>query len=108
MKKDLGMIYYRSERGSRDFSVELVRIVSATSLITYPAGGLLLALGPNSLVNSLAGYGLILLSLVAYAPLIGSTIQRIVGEETKALDGGTVNFARPKCPQWADKRTYKR
>jgi uncharacterized membrane protein len=32
------------------------------------------------------GYGLILLALVAYAPLIGTSLQRIVGEETKLLD----------------------
>jgi hypothetical protein len=34
----------------------------------------------------LAGYSLILLALVAYAPLIGTSLQRIVGEETKLLD----------------------
>jgi hypothetical protein len=32
------------------------------------------------------GYGLILLALCAYAPLIGTSLQRIVGEETKLLD----------------------
>jgi hypothetical protein len=32
------------------------------------------------------GYSLILLALVAYAPLIGTSLQRIVGEETKLLD----------------------
>jgi hypothetical protein len=34
----------------------------------------------------LVGYGLILLALCAYAPLIGTSLQRIVGEETKQLD----------------------
>jgi hypothetical protein len=34
----------------------------------------------------LVGYGLILLALVTYAPLIGTSLQRIVGEGTKLLD----------------------
>jgi hypothetical protein len=80
------MIYYRTHAGSRDLSTEMVRILSAASLLAYPAGALLLALGPKSLGTSLVGYGLILLALIAYAPLIGSSIQRIVGEETKQLD----------------------
>jgi hypothetical protein len=45
-----------------------------------------LALGPDTAATSIAGYGLILLALVSYAPLIGSSIQRIVGEEVKMLD----------------------
>lgn len=80
------MLFYRSQRGSRDLSVATVRIVSATSLVAYPAGALLLALGPDQLGTSLAGYGLILLALAAYVPLIGSSVQRIVAEETKRLD----------------------
>jgi hypothetical protein len=64
----------------------MVRACSAASLIAYPCGALLLALGPDALATKLAGYGLILLALVAYAPLIGTTLQRIVGEETKLLD----------------------
>ena len=32
------------------------------------------------------GYSLILLALMAYVPLIGTSLQRIVGEETKLLD----------------------
>jgi hypothetical protein len=84
--EEFAMIYYRSDRGSRDLSVEAVRIATATSLTAYPAGALLLALGPDGLGTTLAGYGLILLSLVAYAPLIGSSVQRIVGEDAKLLD----------------------
>jgi hypothetical protein len=80
------MIFYRSAQGSRDVSIPLVRTLSTTSLVAYPAGALLLALGPDALATSLAGYGLILLALIAYAPLTGSSVQRIVGEETKLLD----------------------
>lgn len=57
-----------------------------TSLVAYPAGALLLALGPDMLATTLAGYGLILLALIAYAPLIGTSLQRIVGEDAKSLD----------------------
>jgi hypothetical protein len=55
-------------------------------LIAYPFGALLLANGPETLATKLVGYGLILLALVAYAPLIGTSLQRIVGEEPKLLD----------------------
>lgn len=80
------MLYMRSTNGPRERSVEMARVCTAVSLIAYPCGALLLALGPDTLATTLAGYGLILLALVAYAPLIGSTLQRIVGEETKLLD----------------------
>ena len=80
------MIYYRALQRSRDLSIDAVRLLSATSLAAYPAGALLLALGPPSLGRAVGGYGLILLALIAFAPLIGSSVQRIVGEDTKVLD----------------------
>lgn len=80
------MLFYRSQQGSRDPSVAAVRTVSATSLVAYPAGALLLALGPDGPATSLAGYGLIVVALAACVPLIGSSVQRIVAEETKVLD----------------------
>ena len=80
------MIYMRSAHGPRERSVAMARMCTATSLIAYPCGTLLLALGPDTLATKLVGYGLILLALVAYAPLIGTSLQRIVGEETKLLD----------------------
>lgn len=61
------MIYYRALQRSRDLSIDAVRLLSATSLAAYPAGALLLA-------------------LIAFAPLIGSSVQRIVGEDAKVLD----------------------
>jgi hypothetical protein len=64
----------------------MIRVCTAASLIAYPCGALLLALGPDTLATKLVGYSLILLALVAYAPLIGTSLQRIVGEETKLLD----------------------
>jgi hypothetical protein len=80
------MIYMRATNGPRERSVVMVRICTAASLIAYPFGVLILALGPDSLATKLVGYSLILLALVAYAPLIGTSLQRIVGEETKLLD----------------------
>ena len=80
------MLYMRAANGPRDRSVAVVRICTAASLIAYPCGALLLALGPDTLTTKLVGYGLILLALCAYAPLIGTSLQRIVGEETKLLD----------------------
>jgi len=80
------MLYMRSSSGPRERSVGLVRACTAASLIAYPCGALLLALGPDTLPMKLVGNGLILLALCAYAPLIGTSLQRIVGEETKQLD----------------------
>jgi hypothetical protein len=80
------MLYLRSANGPRDRSVAVVRTCTAASLIAYPCGALLLALGPDTLATTLLGYGLILIALCAYAPLIGTSLQRIVGEETKLLD----------------------
>ena len=80
------MIFYRSNEALSDRSLQTVRLCSAVSLLSYPIGALTLALGPDAINTSILGYGLILLALVAYAPLIGSSIQRIVGEEVKVLD----------------------
>lgn len=80
------MIFYRSNHGSRDLTVPTVRTLSGLSLAAYPAGALVLALGPDTLVATLFGYTLILVALGVAAPLIGSSIQRIVGEEVRVLD----------------------
>jgi hypothetical protein len=80
------MIYMRAADGPQDRSVGMIRVCTAASLIAYPCGALLLALGQDTLATKLMGYSLTLLALVAYAPLIGTSLQRIVGEETKLLD----------------------
>ena len=80
------MIFYRSNSGATDRSVRFVRSASTVALVAYPAGALTLALGPDSLANSVIGYGLILISLICVALLSGSSAQRIVAEETKQLD----------------------
>ncbi len=66
--------------------VRTVRLLAATSLVSYPAGALLLALGDRTILTSIAGYGLILLAFMCWLPLINSSLQRIVGDEVKVLD----------------------
>jgi hypothetical protein len=80
------MLYMRSQQAHRDRSVATVRICTATSLMAYPCGALLLALGPETLATKLSGYGMILVAMIAYAPLIGTSLQRVVGEDAKVLD----------------------
>ena len=80
------MIGSRLTPGSWDISTVTVRIASATSLLAYPAGALLLELGADTPATSTAGYGLILLALVACVPVLGSSIRRVVGEDVKVLD----------------------
>lgn len=80
------MIYYRSGGGSRDMSIGACRTLSLLSLLAYPAGALLLALGDNTLPEVIGGYGLIVIALICATPLLGSSLQRIVAEEPKQLD----------------------
>ena len=80
------MIFLTSSKGGTDRSVRFIRIISSAALVTYPAGALTLALGRDSLTNSVVGYGLILASLICVGLLSGSSAQRIVAEEAKQLD----------------------
>ena len=80
------MIFLTSSKGGTDRSVRFIRIISSAALVTYPAGALTLALGRDSLANSVVGYGLILASLICVGLLSGSSAQRIVAEEAKQLD----------------------
>ena len=80
------MIFTRSSDKASDRSVWFVRAASTASLILYPAGALTLALGPDTLGTSVAGYGMILGALIAFASIAGSSLQRVVAEETKQLD----------------------
>jgi MFS family permease len=81
------MIYYRSPQAQpRDLSVSTVRGLSLGALFAYPAGGLLLALAPSTLVTTVAGYALIVVAVGCIVPLLSSSMQRIVGEEVGMLD----------------------
>lgn len=80
------MLYYRSSRSPRALPVSAARALSLVTLLSYPAGALLLSAGPDTLLSRLAGYALILVALICCAPLVGSSLQRVVGEEVKVLD----------------------
>ena len=79
------MLYYRSTNGGRDISLAAMRTLTSGALASYPAGALILAWG-DGLASAIAGYGLILLSLICVAAIMGASLQRIVGEEPQRLD----------------------
>ncbi len=80
------MIFYRSKSGPKNLSVNKVRILSAASLVFYPVGALTHVLGPDAFATTLVAFALILMAFVAYWPVVSSSLQRIVSEETKMLD----------------------
>jgi len=86
------MIFFRSPRAEANAgpSLATLRLLTLVSLAAYPAGGLVLALGPDGrgglFLFEAVGLALIMLSLLAAAPVIGSRLQRIVGEEASRLD----------------------
>ena len=80
------MLFYRARTGSKDIPLPLVRTLSSLALTAYPLGALTLALGRGGAIGALIGYGLILAALVAATALIGSSVQRIVGEQPERLD----------------------
>lgn len=88
MTQGLGMIYARSTRHPKGLGlpVKAARAIATTALLAYPAGALLRTLGPDTLATSLAGFGLILVALVATAMLLGSSVQRIAAEDKALLD----------------------
>ena len=79
------MLYYRSNSGGRDLSVKAMRLLSAAALATYPTGALTLAWAEGPAAK-IAGFGLIIVSLVCVAGIMGSSLQRIVGEQPQRLD----------------------
>lgn len=86
------MIFYRAAKGDRLpwLSIGATRALTATSLLAYPLGGAILIAGPDGAgglpLLEIAGLALIFISLIAAAPILGSQIQRIVGDEAAKLD----------------------
>lgn len=80
------MIFYRSnaQASGKSVGVGTARLLCAASLALYPAGAFVHGLG--SPLFGVTGLVLILLSVVAAAPVLGSRFQRIVAEETGRLD----------------------
>lgn len=84
------MLFCRSVTSRPGPAIGPVRTLVATSLFCYPAGCALLALRHEAQASApaltVAGLGLILLSIVAAAPVIGSRFQRIVADQASVLD----------------------
>ena len=72
--------------GNRHLSVVLARIVTSFALAAYPAGTLLLALGPDTAASKVTAYLLIALSLICVGALIGTGLHRIVSGKVEELD----------------------
>jgi hypothetical protein len=87
------MIFYRSPASAGNAagpSLLTVRMLTLVALVAYPIGGLIMALGPDGkgglFPHEAAGLALITLALLCAAPVLGSRLQRIVGDEAKKLD----------------------
>lgn len=79
------MIFCRSSSGGRDISLRAMRILTFGALVTYPVGALTVAWG-DSLPSAVGGYGLVLLSLICVMIVMGTSVQRVVGEQPDRLD----------------------
>lgn len=81
------MIFYRSAAAQAGAgpSIRTLRTLTTVALVAYPAGALVRLLGSGT-VALVLGFGLILLALIAAAPVMGSRLQRIVADEARQLD----------------------
>ncbi len=77
-----------SSRGDvRTLSVRAMRALTATALAGYPLGALMKALSPwDAAALQMGGWALILVALIAAAPILTSQVQRIVGDRPADLD----------------------
>ncbi|XBQ17489.1 MAG: hypothetical protein ABL308_06305 [Oceanicaulis sp.] len=67
----------------------IMRLATTAALTLYPAGCVAHLYG-----SSLAGYGLMVGALIAFIVIAPSSMQRIVGEETKLLDEMELDLRR--------------
>jgi hypothetical protein len=87
------MLFYRSpatQAGAASPSLRTTRTLTSLSLGCYPIGGVILAAGGDGqgglFLWEAAGLLLITIAVLCAAPVLGSRLQRIVGEEVKLLD----------------------
>lgn len=81
------MIFYRSSNGQGSkMSVWTVRTLIAASLAAYPAGAIAIAALPAEFGGRVVGLCLIFVSLLCALPILGSDLQRIVGDQEDQLD----------------------
>lgn len=79
------MLFYRSNSGGRDIGLSAMRALTLGTLVAYPVGALTVSWGDSPLA-AVAGYGLIILSLVCVVVVMGTSVQRVVGEQPDRLD----------------------
>lgn len=101
------MLFYRSpasEGAAAGPRVATLRALTVVALAAYPAGALLLrfggADGPGLQLHEIFGFALLLLTLAAAAPVLGSRLQRIVGDDSRRLDEMELHL-RHKATSWA-------
>jgi drug/metabolite transporter (DMT)-like permease len=87
------MLFYRSaanQAGASGPSLRTIRTLTLVALAAYPIGGIIMVLGPDGkggfFLHEAAGLALITLALFCAAPVLGSRLQRIVGDQPKQLD----------------------
>ena len=83
------MLFYRTSKEARfvPMHVRRVRILSVLSLVAYPVGAMMVAVwGERQVPLQLVGYGLIFISLVAFAGIVSTGVQRITAEQRRNLD----------------------
>lgn len=87
------MSFFYRNRSARivERSPAMMRLATSVALAAYPAGALLMVLGPDpdaagSVWPHVTGLALIAASLIAFATFAASRLQRIAGEEKVRLD----------------------
>lgn len=101
------MIFYRSaasQSSTAGPSIRTLRALTLVALVAYPLGILIRRFSPDGggwqWFGLIAGFGLILLALIAAAPVMGSRLQRIVADEKGRLDEMEM-LLRHKALSWS-------
>lgn len=80
------MLFYRASAPARPISLRAVRGFSLAALLAYPVGAFTVNFGGHSPTSLIVGYGFVLMSLLCFAALVNSSLQRIVAETPDKLD----------------------
>lgn len=81
------MIFYAGKKGlGEPISLRKVRILVTTALVAYPTGAMIQALATTKIPGRAVGFALVVVAIFAAAGVIGTSIQRIVGERVQLLD----------------------
>ena len=93
--------YYRRADGKPvNLPIFVMRLLTTLALAAYPAGCLLMLLAPGAteasdlVLGEIGGFALILVALLSFGLVAVSSLQRIVGEQTKHLDEFEMDLRR--------------